>query len=120
MHRFNGYDIELTRGDSLFFKINLAGRNLPEGSVAYFTVKTKAGSGDPVIKKKMDATDEVLDIRLTSADTDLQPRTYYWDVRVLIPCEEGGYEVETPMEYASLTILPAVGDPGDDPDLPGG
>jgi len=119
MHRFNGYDIEVTRGDSLFFKVDLSGRDLPEGSVAYFTVKTGAGSAQPVIKKKLDATDELLDIRLSSADTDLSPRTYFWDVRVLIPLEDGGYEVETPMEYASFTVLPAIGDPGDDPDLPG-
>lgn len=119
MHLFNGYDIELTKGDSLFFKINLDGRNLPEGSVGYFTVKSNTRASENVIRKKMDASDGVLDIRLTSEDTDIPVRTYVWDVRVLIPLEEGGYEVETPMEYATLTILDAIGAPGDDGEPPG-
>lgn len=119
MHLFNGYDIELTKGDSLFFKINLDGRKLPEGSVGYFTVKSNTRASENVIRKKMDASDGVLDIRLTSEDTDIPVRTYVWDVRVLIPLEEGGYEVETPMEYATLTILDAIGAPGDDGEPPG-
>jgi hypothetical protein len=119
MHLFNGYDIELTKGDSLFFKINLDGRKLPEGSVGYFTVKSNTRASEAVIRKKMDASDGVLDIRLTSEDTDIPVRTYVWDVRVLIPLEEGGYEVETPMEYATLTILDAIGVPGDDGEPPG-
>ncbi len=119
MHLFKGNDIELTRGDTLFFKINLDGRTLPEGSVGYFTVKPSAKAEEAVIYKKLDASDGVLDIRLTSEDTDIAPRTYYWDVRVLIPLEDGGYEVETPMEYASLTILDAIGVPGDAGQPPG-
>lgn len=119
MHLFNGNDIELTRGDTLFFKIHLDGRTLPEGSVGYFTVKPSAKAEEAVIYKKLDASDGVLDIRLTSEDTDIAPRTYYWDVRVLIPLEDGGYEVETPMEYASLTILDAIGVPGDAGQPPG-
>jgi hypothetical protein len=109
----------LTKGGSLFFKINLDGRKLPEGSVGYFTVKSNTRASEAVIRKKMDASDGVLDIRLTSEDTDIPVRTYVWDVRVLIPLEEGGYEVETPMEYATLTILDAIGAPGDDGEPPG-
>lgn len=119
MHRFNGYDIELTQGDSLFFKINLDGRTLPEGSVGYFTVKKTPKSDEIIIQKKLDASDGVLDIRLMSEDTDLPVRTYYWDVRVLIPLEDGGYEVETPMEYAAFTIMDAVGPSGDNGEPPG-
>lgn len=123
MHRFNGYNIELTRGDSLRFRISLTGRDLPEGSVGYFTLKRHPRDEEPVVLKKMDASNEELIIQLHSADTNLPPRTYWWDVRILIPCPEGGYEVETPMEYASLTILEAVGeagahDDGMDEDLP--
>lgn len=119
MHRFNGYDIELTRGNTLFFTIDLTGRVLPEGSVAYFTVKSNPKAEDIVIYKKLDATDGVLDIKLYSEDTDLPVRTYYWDVCVLIPLENGGYEVETPMEYASFTIVDAISEPGDAGQPPG-
>ena len=109
MHRFDGYNIELTRGDTLFFTLKLTGRDLPEGSSAIFTVKTGPRSDEKLIEKKLDASGETLHIRLTSEETDLPPRTYYWDVRVQIPLEDGGFEVETPMEYAALTILPAIG-----------
>ena len=90
MHRFDGYNIELTQGDTLFFTLKLTGRDLPEGSVAYFTVKPGPRSDEKLIEKKLDAGGETLHIRLTSEDTDLQPRTYFWDVRVLIPMDTGG------------------------------
>ena len=125
MHKFNGYDIELTRGDSLVFRVSLTGRDLPEGSVALFTVKAHPRDERALIQKRMDASGEMLSISLSPKDTDLTPRTYFWDVRVLIPVQTGGYELETPMEYASFTILEAVGhdfgvkdDPGMDADLP--
>ena len=123
MHRFDGYDIEVTQGDTLFFKVELDGREMPEGSVGYFTVKSSPKSDEVLVQKKLDASDGVLDIRLMSEDTNLPVRTYYWDVRVLIPLEEGGYEVETPMEYAAFTILAAIGTAGEggdgvDADLP--
>lgn len=114
MHRFDGYNIELTQGDTLFFTLKLAGRDLPEGSVAYFTVKPGPRSNEKLIEKKLDAGGEMLGIHLTSEETNLEPRTYFWDVRVLIPMDTGGYEVETPMEYAAFTILPAIGSAGDD------
>lgn len=125
MHKFNGYDIELTRGDSLVFRVSLSGRDLPEGSVGLFTVKANPRDERPVIQKRVDASGEQLMISLAPKDTNLTPRTYFWDVRVLIPLEEGGYELETPMEYASFVILEAIGrdfgvpdDPGMDGDLP--
>ena len=125
MHRFQGNDIEITRGDSLMFRIRLSGRDLPEGSVGLFTVKAHPRDAQPLIQKRMSAGTEELLIHLTPKETDLLPRTYFWDVRVLIPLESGGYELETPMEYAAFTVLEAVGhdfgveeDPGMDGDVP--
>ena len=123
MHRFDGYDIEVTQGDTLFFTVKLMGRDLPEGSVAYFTIKKSPRSDEVLVQKKVNVTDEIADIRLYSEDTNLAVRTYYWDLRVLIPMDNGAYEVETPMEYAAFTILAAIGDSGDggpgmDADLP--
>ena len=116
---FEGYDITLTSGDTLFFKVDLKGRVLPEGTVAYFTVKASPKAEEVVIRKKIDVVDGVVDIRLSSEDTYLPARAYYWDVRLLIPIESGGYEVETPMEYAAFTIIDAIGFPGDDGQPPG-
>ena len=119
MHRFDGYNIELTRGDSLTFRITLTGRDLPEGSVGLFTVKAHPRDEQPLIQKRVDAGGELLSIVLTPQETNLTPRTYFWDVRVLIPLENGGWEVETPMEYASFTILEAIGRDFGVPDNPG-
>ena len=39
LYRIDGYDIELTRGDSLTLRIDLKGRDLPEGTEAFMTIK---------------------------------------------------------------------------------
>ena len=56
MHKFNGYDIEITRGDSLQFRVSLAGRELPEGSVGLFTVKASPRDEQALIQKRVDAS----------------------------------------------------------------
>ena len=110
MHRFDGYDIELTKGDSLQFKVTIAGRELPEGTAALFTVKKRPRDEETVIEKRLDvdAAGVVL-VGLSSDDTDITPRTYYWDLRVLMPLGDGTFEVRTPMEYAAFTILEVIG-----------
>ena len=109
MVEINGYDIELTRGDSLFLRVNLSGRDLPEGTDAVFTVKKSVRSDEVILRKRFDAADEVVAIQLTSRETRLDPGVYVWDVRLQIPQEDGGFEVYTPMEYAAFVIVPAVG-----------
>lgn len=110
MRRFNGMDIELTRGDSLQFKVNITGRELPDGTLALFTVKRRTRDEEPVIEKRMKVGEggHVV-VGLSSGETDVTPRTYYWDLRVLIPLGDGTFEVRTPMEYAAFTILEVVG-----------
>ena len=110
MRRFDGLNIELTRGDSTQFKVNFAGRTLPEGALALFTVKKSPRSAESVIEKRLGIADGSVYVGLSSADTDIQPRTYYWDIRVLVPFGDGTYDVKTPMEYAAFTILEVVGD----------
>jgi len=125
MIEINGYDIELTRGDTLRMRVNLNGCDLPEGTDAVFTVKKSVRSDEVLLRKRFDASDEVLSIVLSPAETCLEPGSYVWDVRLQIPLETGGYEVYTPMEYAAFVVLAAVGDdmgteedPGLNPDLP--
>lgn len=119
------YDIEVSRGDTAVLRIDLSGRDLPEGTDAVFTVKQNISDEEPVLQKRFNASDEVLSIVLTSQETNLEPGVYYWDVRLLIPLESGGYEVYTPMEYAAFVVLDVVGSAleggGDltvNPDLP--
>lgn len=111
MHRFDGYDIELTSGDSLFFTISLDGRVLPEGATALFTVKRNPKDEEALIEKTIPVVDGKVAIQLFSHETELAARTYYWDLRVQFTSEEGD-EVETPMEYAAFTIIQPVGDIG--------
>lgn len=112
MRRFDGLNIELTRGDSTQFKVNFAGQKLPDGAMALFTVKKSPRSTEPVIEKRMGIEDGSTYVLLSNEDTDIQPRTYYWDIRVLAPLGDGTYDVKTPMEYASFTILEVIGNVG--------
>lgn len=110
MRKFDGLNIELTRGDSLQFKVTFSGRELPEGTKALFTVKKSPRSDTPTIEKEIEIADNVIYVGLASENTDVSPRTYYWDIRVLIPQGDGTYEVKTPMEYAAFTIMEVIGD----------
>lgn len=109
MRRVNGLNIELTRGDTLVLRANLAGADFPEGSEALFTVKRKPHDETPLIEKRIGIQENAALIRLASADTALPPRTYYWDLRVLIPQADGSCLVQTPMTYAKFEILEVIG-----------
>ena len=111
MHKFDGFDIELTSGDSLQFRVTISGRELPAGTEALFTVKKSPRADDAVIEKRLTVdVDGVVLVGLSNEDTDIAPRTYYWDLRVMIPNGDGNFEVRTPMEYAAFTILEVIGD----------
>ena len=111
MRRFDGYDIELTQGDSLQFKVNLKGRELPSGSLALFTIKKKPNAEEAVLEKRVPIEDDGSAVfGISSEESNLTARIYYWDIRVLIPLGDGKFEVRTPMEYAAFTILEAIGD----------
>lgn len=109
MYRFSGTDIELTRGDSLVFHIRLSGRDLPPGTLALFSVKPSPKAEAPTIEKQMPVSGGVVLIGLSSADTNVAPRSYCWDLRVMIPLGDGTFEVLTPMEYATFQILEVIG-----------
>lgn len=112
MYEFKGLDIALTRGDSLVIGINLTGRDVPPGMTGLFTVKQTVRSTDAVIEKRVAVRNNQALIELTPADTELAPRTYFWDFR-LIGGEPGGPTlVRTPMEYAAFQILEVVGNAG--------
>lgn len=111
MRKFNGLDIELTKGDSLQFKVTFYGRTLPEGSIALFTIKKSPRAEDAEVEKHiLINADGTVQVGLSSSETNLKPRTYFWDMRVLIPLGDGTYEVKTPMEYAAFTIAEVIGD----------
>lgn len=125
MYKITGLDIEITRGDTLALLYKFDGRELPEGTDAIFTIKKRPRDEEYVVQKRVNASDGTATILLLSDDTNYDARTYYWDIRLQIPREDGGYEVQTPMEYAAFTIIEVIGgDIGSDdsesvnPDLP--
>ena len=109
MVRFDGNDITVTQGDTLVFSIVMRGAG--QGSAVLFTVKKKPGDA-----KALFAQEAAADVNgkatfcMQSSDTRLPAKTYVWDARLIIPHEGEENEVRTPMEYASFTVLEAVGD----------
>lgn len=125
MYKITGLDIEVTRGDTLALLYRFDGRDFPVGTDAIFTIKRRPRDTEHVVQKRVDASDGTATILLLSDDTNFDARTYYWDIRLQIPREDGGYEIQTPMEYAAFTIVQVIGgDIGSDesenvnPDLP--
>ena len=109
MRRFDGLNIEVTRGDTLSFRVNITGRELPEGTIGLFTIKQRPKDEVVVVEKRIPIVDGAISIILTSEDTDITAKTYYWDLRVLMPNGDGSFNVQTPMEYAAFTTLEAIG-----------
>ena len=83
MRKVNGLNIQLTQGDTLVLRANLAEADLPEGSEALFTVKRRPNDETPLIEKRIGIQENAALIQLASADTALPPRTYCWDRRLL-------------------------------------
>lgn len=109
MRRFDGLDIEVTRGDTLSFRVNLTGRELPADTIGLFTIKKRPKDETAMVEKRIPVENGAINIYLSSEDTDIAARTYYWDLRVLTPIGDGTYNVQTPMEYAAFTTLEAIG-----------
>lgn len=106
----DGKDIQLTRGDSFVFTMNFTGRILPVTSQAVFTLKKRIRDEAALIEKKVPVSENAAVICLKPEDTaDLAAGTYFWDMRLLIPGQDGT-EVRTPMEYASFQLLEVIGD----------
>lgn len=112
MRKFDGLDIELTRGDTLSFRVTFKGRVLPDNAIALFTVKKRPKDEEPaIVEKRLPINGNKSVVLLTSEDTEkVKPRLYYWDIRVLIPEGDGTYEVRTPMSYAAFMLTEVVGD----------
>mgnify|MGYP005960297097 CR=1 FL=1 len=110
LRRFTGNDIEITRGDSLMLRVVVSGRELPQGTILLFSVKRSPRAQSAEIERRLTIEEGTAVISLSTEDTDLPPRTYFWDARVLIPYGDGTYEVKTPMEYAAFQVLEVIGD----------
>lgn len=110
MLRVEGTSIQLTRGDTTRLKARLEGRELPEGSVALFTVKRGPWRHEEAtIQKEIPVVDNTVNVMLTAEETEIEPGHYAWDIRVKEPYGEGENRF-TPMIYGGLDVLEAIGD----------
>lgn len=86
------------------------GRTLPATAQAVFTLKKRVKDEEAMLEKKVPVVENVASVFILPEDTEpLAYGTYFWDMRILIP-RENGMDVYTPMEYASFQLLEVIGD----------
>ena len=122
MYNVEGYNIELSRGDTgaLTVTANATLDGEPytfgENDRALFSIKS--GNGEIIMQKICPMVDNAFTVQFLNSDTDsLAPGSYSWDVRYLInPYYDdsgkmvNGDQVITPRAPMSLNLLTVVGD----------
>lgn len=122
MYNVEGYNIELSRGDTgaLTVKANatLEGEPYVFGANDRALFSIKSGNGEIIMQKICPMVDNAFTVQFLNADTDsLAPGSYSWDVRYIInPYYDdsgrmiNGDQVITPRAPMSLNLLTVVGD----------
>ena len=115
MVRIKSNDIQVTREDDLSLLVQVEGSVDTSTDTALFTVKRTPRAEEKLIEKELPITADdngrhYVEIVLTHEDTDLPPRAYVWDLRVLHAAEGDTFTVETPMDYATFEVSEVVGD----------
>ena len=106
MFDINGSSIAISREDTAVFTVTFDGDDIPEdGTAVILTVKPSLEKESSVIEKQLQIQDGQIVIALNSEDTDLPPRHYYWDLRILY----NNGEVFTPMQPGNFIIREVVG-----------
>lgn len=122
MYNVEGYNIELSRGDTgaLTVTANATLEGEPyvfgENDRALFSIKS--GNGEIIMQKVCPMVNNAFTVQFLNADTDsLAPGSYSWDVRYVInPYYDdsgkmiNGNQVITPRAPMSLNLLTVVGD----------
>lgn len=122
MYNVEGYNIELSRGDTgaLTVTANATLDGEPytfgENDRALFSIKS--GNGEIIMQKICPMVDNAFTVQFLNSDTDsLAPGSYSWDVRYVInPYYDdsgkmvNGDQVITPRAPMSLNLLTVVGD----------
>ena len=122
MYNVEGYNIELSRGDTgaLTVKANatLEGEPYVFGANDRALFSIKSGNGEIIMQKVCPMVNNAFTVQFLNADTDsLAPGSYSWDVRYVInPYYDdsgrmiNGNQVITPRAPMSLNLLTVVGD----------
>lgn len=116
MLEIDGFSLCLPREEDVRLLIELTGGQLDENNdTALFTVKRTPGAKEKLIEKELLIRSDgqgryYTELVLTHTQTDLPPRCYVWDLRILRNAGDNAFTVETPMEYATFEIREVVGD----------
>jgi len=103
--RISGNDIAITRGDTAIFDFSLEGYTLNTGDTVYFTAKKQAGNTAIVLQKVISSfTDGMAKIELTADDTDIEARSYIYDIQ----CNLADGRVDTVIGPACFKVLEGV------------
>ena len=105
MIRTNGHEMIVSRGDTASVTMNFSGDVPEDGTTAVITLKKSTRAQANVWEKRLTVEDGAVVMELENEDTDLEPGTYMWDVRLLM---DGG-KVYTPIRPAPFTVLEVVG-----------
>ena len=98
--------ITMIAKDTGDFIVNVENYTLNDGDEVYFTVNDRLEKPTALISKKVTVfnEDNTATIRLTSADSNLQPGTYYYDIQV----NTADGRVDTVLGPAKFKILGGV------------
>ena len=121
MYSVDGYNINLSRGDTGALKVSatatLEGEPFTFGAYDRALFSIKSGNGEIIMQKICEMTANEFTVYFLNADTDsLAPGVYSWDVRYIIHpyYQDGrivdGDQVITPRAPMSMNLLTVVGD----------
>lgn len=122
MYNVEGYNIELSRGDTGALTVTanatLDGEPYVFGANDRALFSIKSGNGEIIMQKICPMVDNAFTVQFLNSDTDsLAPGSYSWDVRYVInPYYDdsgkmvNGDQVITPRAPMSLNLLTVVGD----------
>lgn len=121
MYSVDGYNINLSRGDTGALKVSatatLEGEPFTFGADDRALFSIKSGNGEIIMQKICEMTANEFTVYFLNADTDsLAPGVYSWDVRYIIHpyYQDGrivdGDQVITPRAPMSMNLLTVVGD----------
>ena len=98
------HEIYIPKGEPDSFDIQYTEEPPEDGTKVLFSVKKSTKDENALIEKTMVVYDGKITIELDSADTDLDPGDYVWDL-----VEESGYR---PIKKALFSIGEVVGNKG--------
>lgn len=101
----HGTEICISRGDTASISFCLSGNVPSDGTIAIVTLKKHVGAENKLWEKRLTVSGGQVALTLGSADTDLAPGDYTYDLRLV-----SADEVITPLPPQLFRVIGVVGD----------